>query len=95
MTATRVTGGLTNALFGRRGQGLGFSSIGANRWRFSVERASECGPSNGDDDDDEDDGTFRRRRENAVPRVVFVNFLRRAQRERERDARVECVIRKQ
>ena len=55
---------------------------------------SECGPSNGDDDDD-DDGTFRRRRENAVPRVVFVNFLRRAQRERERDARVECVIRKQ
>ena len=56
---------------------------------------SECGPSNGDDDDDDDDGTFRRRRENAVPRVVFVNFLRRAQRERERDARVECVIRKQ
>jgi len=54
---------------------------------------SECGPSNGDDDDD-DDGTFRRR-ENAVPRVVFVNFLRRAQRERERDARVECVMRKQ
>jgi len=54
---------------------------------------SECGPSNGDDDDD-DDGTFRRR-ENAVPHVVFVNFLRRAQRERERDARVECVIRKQ
>ena len=54
---------------------------------------SECGPSNGDDDDDDDDGTFRRRRENAVPRVVFVNFLRRAQRERE--TRVECVIRKQ
>ena len=59
MTATRVTGGLTNALFGRRGQGLGFSSIGANRQVALFSGTSECGPSNGDDDDDDDDGRTR------------------------------------